>query len=227
MILAGRFSDRLVSLRGITKVMKCVFLMNLGVISLLVISTSGCSILANALRRDVSPSPTVSPTQESTKEKTTPSITEEQPQVNDSPSPEPAPPRQAQTKVDALRQMNCREPSKTDYIYGSYQVGWTAKGDRYEGILKVNGDVGQMRLKFFNAAIDSEDLVDQTMVLATCPQGLILLGLNPRVPNTNNQHPFYVSDNILIRRETNGTITLVVVDDQGVISPLEIQEISN
>ena len=207
------------------KVIKCKFLVNIGVIFLLAISASGCSILANALRGDVNPSPTISPTEENT----APPTTEGQRQASDSSSPEPASPSpsQAPTKADALRQLNCREPSETDYIYGSYQVGWTAKGDRYEGILKVNGDVGQMRLKFFNPVINSEDLVDQTMVLATCPQGLILLGLNPRVPNTNNQHPIYVADNILIRRETNGTITLVVVDDQGVISPLEIQEISN
>jgi hypothetical protein len=123
--------------------------------------------------------------------------------------------------------MNCREPSEGDYIKGSYQVGWTARGDRYEGVLKMNGDVGQMRIKFFNAASNSEDLVDQTMVLANCPKGLILLGLNPRTPDTDKQHSTYSADNILIRRETNGSTTLVVVDDQGVISPLEIQRISN
>ncbi len=182
------------------KTIKWAVLANIGVISLLAVSTSGCGIIATALRG-------------------------EQP-TSDPPSPESPSPGQAQTKADALRQMNCREPSETDYIHGTYQVGWAAKGDRYEGILQMNGDVGEMRLKFFNPVTNLEDLVDQSMALASCPQGLILLGVNPRVPNTEEQHPSYVADNILIRRETNGDITLVVIDDQGVISPLEIQEVS-
>lgn len=192
------------------KTLKWTVLVNIGMISLLAVSTSGCSILANALRGDVSPSPpTVSPT-------------------SDPPSIEPIPSRTPpQTKADALRQMNCSKPSKTDYISGTYQVGWTAKGDRYEGILQMNGDVGEMRLKFFNSVVNSEDSVAQDMVLASCPQGLILLGVNPRVPNTSKQHPTYVADNIIIRRETNGVITLVMIDDRGVVAPLEIQEISN
>lgn len=209
------------------KVIKRKFLVNIGTISLLAISVSGCGILASALRGDDSSTPTGSPTQELTEETTAPSTIGGQQQASDSSSSESASPSQAQNKADALRQMNCREPSETDYIYGNYQVGWTAGGERYEGILKVDGDAGQMRIKFFNSATNSEDIVDQTMVLAACPQGLILLGLYPRVPDTNNQHSTYVADNILIRRETNGAVTLVVVDDQGVTAPLEIQEISN
>jgi hypothetical protein len=201
--------------------------MKIFVISLLAMSASGCSILANALKGDVSSSPNITPTEEQTEQNTTTSTSEGQGQASDSSSPESASPRQGQTKIDTLEQMNCREPSETDYIYGSYQVGWTARGDRYEGVLQMNGDVGQMRIKFFNSETNSEDLVDQSMMLATCPQGLILLGFNPRVPNTTNQHPSYISDNIIIRRETNGTTTLVIVDDQGVISPMEIQEIPN
>ena len=184
------------------KMIKWTVLVNITVISLFAISTSGCSIIENHLKqKSIEPVPREDSTE---KNITTGTV-----------------------KADVLRQMNCRQSSETDYIYGTYQVGWTAKGDRYEGILKMNGNVGQMRLKFFNSAINSEDLVDQTMVLATCPQGLILVGFNPTDPNTNNKHSFYVADNIFIRRETNGAITLVLIDDQGVTSPLEIQKISN
>ena len=201
------------------KTIKWTFLVNITVISLFAISTSGCSIIENHLKQKSIESV---PPEDSTEQNIKTGTVKEQEEIRGSTSP-----GQVRIKADVLRQMNCRQSSETDYIYGIYQVGWTAKGDRYEGILKMNGNVGQMRLKFFNSAINSEDLVDQTMVLATCPQGLILVGFNPTDPNTKNKHSFYVADNIFIRRETNGAITLVLIDDQGVTSPLEIQKISN
>lgn len=151
----------------------------------------------------------------------------EQEQTNESSPVESNSREKEQTQLNAFEQTNCREPTEADYIYGDYQVGWTARGDRYEGILQMNGDTGQMRVRFFNEGINSEDWVDQTMILANCPQGLILLGFNPRIPDTNDQHSSYSADNILMRRETNGAVTLIVVDDQGVTAPLEIQQISN
>ncbi len=132
-----------------------------------------------------------------------------------------------QTKAEALRRMNCREANQTDYVNGTYQIGWTASGGRYEGILQMKGETGAMRVQYFNTATNAKDMVDETIVLASCPQGLLFVGLNPVTSNTNNPHPTYSADNILVRRETNGATTLVLIDDQGVVSPIEIKQISN
>jgi len=206
---------------------KLSFLVRILAIFLLAIATNGCSILAKAIRGGSQPASKPSGTEVPANSSTA------------SPSqPEPAPrtfssrraetnSEQPQTKAGALRRMNCREASQTDYIYGTYQIGWTAAGNRYEGILKMKGESGAMRIQYFNTATNAKDMVDQMMVLASCPQGLLFVGLNPVTSNTNNPHPTYSADNILVRRETNGTTTLLLIDDQGVVSPVEIKQVSN
>ena len=194
--------------------MKLKIPINLSIVLFLMVATSGCGGLATLLKGE-DQSATIDPV-------STQADPEEESETVDSSSGETT---AAASKADVFRQMNCREPSETDYLYGTYQIGWAAQGIRHEGILRVEGDVGKMRIKFFNAGINAEDVVDQDMFLATCPQGLILLGENPRTPDTEDLHATYAADNILIRQETNGSFTLMVVDDNGVTAPLEIQQI--
>jgi hypothetical protein len=159
------------------------------------------------------------------------SVPTPKPAVSTDPSPidsEPQRSSEPQSKLDVLRKMNCQDPTEADYILnGNYQVGWTAGGDRYEGVLKMEKDTGVMRLKYFNQATNTEDVVDQTMVLAVCPKGLLLVGVNPTPADSQEPHPTYAPDNILMRRETNGNVTLSLVDDNGVTAPVEISEITN
>jgi hypothetical protein len=134
-------------------------------------------------------------------------------------------PQSRSKKAEALAQLNCRKPSESDYIYGNYRVGWMARGDRYEGLLSMQGSHGVMRVQFFNQAINSADVVDQTMVVASCPRGLILAGVEPVNPKTKEKHTTYSADNLFIRRNPSGNVIVEVVDDQGVTSPAEIEQV--
>ncbi len=186
--------------------------LNLFVVLFLMVSASGCGSLATLLKGE-DQSVTIDPVSPSE---------QAEPGAVDSSLGELTP---SESKADTFRQMNCQDPSETDYLYGTYQIGWAAQGIRHEGILHLEGDVGKMRIKFFNAGIEAEDTVDQDMFLATCPQGLLLLGENPRTPDTEELHATYAADNILIRQETDGSYTLKVIDNRGVTAPLELQKI--
>lgn len=90
----------------------------------------------------------------------------------------------------------------------------------------MEGRIGTMRIKFFNPATNQTDAVDQTMVLASCTKGLVMFGFNPVVAGTDEKISTYSADNLIIRRETNGNITIINSDDQGISSPVEIEEMS-
>jgi hypothetical protein len=125
-----------------------------------------------------------------------------------------------------IRSYGCLPAREAEFVYGDYQVGWSIAGDRYEGLLSMNGNSGMMWVEFFNIATNQPDQVEQTMVLASCPQGMVLLGFNPVIPNTNTAHTSYAADNLILRRETNGMLTVMNRDDRGVEALVEIQKIS-
>ncbi|MGJ3249460.1 MAG: hypothetical protein ACFE0I_25740 [Elainellaceae cyanobacterium] len=125
-----------------------------------------------------------------------------------------------------IRNYGCLPASEAEFIYGDYHVGWSISGDRYEGLLRMNGNSGVMWLEFFDITANQPAQVEQTMILASCTQGMVLLGFNPVTPNTNTALTSYAADNLIIRRETNGTLTVMNRDDQGVEALVEIQKIS-
>jgi len=207
-------------------------------VPLLALSVSGCGMMAEFLKADP----------DSTSEADTPSTAEsslpDSPDSNENNSqasiPTPSESISSEstlsenpnsengaTMSEILKRMNCQEPSQNDYIDGTYAIGWTIARHRHEGVLQMQGGSGIMRIKFFNANINSEDVVDQDMVLANCPQGLILLGFNPTSPDTKEAHSSYVADNLIIRIETDGSLVIMVVDDQGATASAEIEKVPN
>ena len=118
----------------------------------------------------------------------------------------------------------CSLANEAEYIYGSYSINWSYAGLRHEGSLVMYGGIGVMRINFYNDRLQGTDSVEETMVLANCTQGLILLGFNPVVPGTNSSHPSYFADNIIVRRNVDGSIDLVNCDDQGLCLRVEIEQ---
>jgi hypothetical protein len=124
-----------------------------------------------------------------------------------------------------VQNKECIPPNKTEYIYGSYKIGWTTASIRHEGFIRMEGRVGQMRIQFFDQATNNTHSVDQTMVLASCTKGLVIIGLNPVVAGTNKKADTYTTDNLIFRRETNGGLTLLNCY-QGGCSPIEMEKVS-
>lgn len=142
--------------------------------------------------------------------------------INPLPTPSPPPSESLREQVDNfIYQRGCFPPNQTEYIDGIYRLGWTASGYRYEGLLQMEGSIGQMRITYFNPETNSSDFVDQYMVLANCSQGLVMMGLNPTDPETNEQHSSYVADNLLFRREPSGELIIANCDGQGECWPVE------
>ena len=126
-----------------------------------------------------------------------------------------------------VKTRECLPPNQAEYVSGNYKLGWTMGGSRYEGLLRMEGRIGKMRIQYFNEATNETETVDQTMVLASCTKGLIILGFNPVLASTTQKHPKYAADNLIFRRETNGTVTIVNYDDRGVAASVEIEQVSN
>jgi hypothetical protein len=131
---------------------------------------------------------------------------------------------------DKLQQLvknkSCSPPNQSEYISGNYKLDWTAKGSHYEGLLEMKGEIGTMRIKYFNEEMNKTDIVDQTMILANCVQGLVVFGNNPVIADTDQKHSTYSPDNLIFRREINGDITITNKDDQGVSVPVEMEKLS-
>lgn len=126
-----------------------------------------------------------------------------------------------------VKTRECRPPNEAEYVFGDYKLGWTFGGERHEGLLQMKGRIGKMRIQYFDEANNKTDTVDQTMVLASCTKGLIMLGFNPVIADTNQTHPTYVADNLIYRREINGDESIENQDDSGVTVPVEIEEAPN
>jgi len=121
----------------------------------------------------------------------------------------------------------CSSPNQAEYVYGNYKLGWTIGGSRYEGLLHMEGQIGKMRVQYFDEYINRTQTVDQTMKLASCTWGLVMLGFNPVFADTNQEHPTYAADNLIFRRETNGDVTIMNYDDQGLAVLVEIEPLSD
>lgn len=205
--------------------------------SLLMVSLSGCGSIVKLISQKDKPSEPEKPnTQdsnsasksdqpESAQSKSDNLAKSNQSESTQSKSQTPA--RPPATKAEVLSQLNCRKASESDYIYGNYRVGWMARGDRYEGLLAMKGAQGVMRVQYYNPSTKAADVVDQTMIVASCPRGLLIAGVDPVVPQTDKKHPTYVADNILLRRNPSGQVIVELVDDQGVASPAEIEKVKN
>ena len=119
---------------------------------------------------------------------------------------------------------SCLKPSMADYIDGIYDLAWTTKGSRYEGILVMSQDRGRAAIRFFNSSTNSEDTVIQNVRLVNCTFGLTMLGSNPRRRGEKSLHPSYRADNFVLRRETNGNLIIFTTDAPDRYSSLSIQK---
>ncbi|MEA5497956.1 hypothetical protein [Limnoraphis robusta] len=135
----------------------------------------------------------------------------------------PISPQLHQQPILIAQQRDCIPSSSNEYIYGTYKVQWTFQGLSYESVLQMEGSSGQMLTRYFNPNTNSPDLVLQTMKLYTCSFGLVIAGYNPRNPNTQNSHPSYIADNLLIRRQPDGSLLIFNCDDQENCSPATVE----
>ncbi len=143
--------------------------------------------------------------------------------------PEPTPTAETHKSPDdysgVVINRSCSLASEAEYFYGNYSIAWTYKGLQHEGVLKMDGGIGIMVIAFYDERIQDIGYVKQVMVLANCTQGMLLLGFEPVSPHTNEQHPSYSADNILIRRNVDGSIDAANCDDQSQCARIEISRV--
>lgn len=141
------------------------------------------------------------------------------------PTPQPPTPENADDEqLDRLvRTRECIPPNESEYIFGTYKLGWAMGGSRHEGSLHMEGRKGKMIIQYFNESTNQTETVDQTMVLASCTRGLVMFGFNPVFADTGQKHPTYAADNLIYRREINGDTTIINKDDRGVTVPVKIE----
>lgn len=125
------------------------------------------------------------------------------------------------------QQRSCTRPNRSEYIYGTYKVGWTVQGNYYESVLEMRGDSGLMLTSYFNPNINRPELVLQTMRIQSCSFGLVIAGYSPRDPETKLPKRTYSADNLVMRRQPNGEIIIVNCDDAEVCAPATIESVDN
>jgi hypothetical protein len=64
--------------------------------------------------------------------------------------------------------------------------------------------------------------IDQAMVMRSTQRGVLLVGANPVFAGTNRRAPNYVADNFLIESQRDGDYVVVMFDDRGNTSPVEV-----
>lgn len=108
-------------------------------------------------------------------------------------------------------------------INGDWRLEFSgANGTTHIARLQMQGASGKMRVAFPDVN-GTQGIVDQTMQLYTSSQGLFLLGFNPVDANTGAARTSYNADNLLIRRELNGSVTVINCDEAGNRSPVSVK----
>lgn len=101
-------------------------------------------------------------------------------------------------------------------VYGSYSLTYSVDGTVYQGVLKMNGYRGKLRVRFFSPDSRRTEVVDQEMRLKSSSQGLILLGYNPSSPT-------YIPDNFIFAVDPDGTLIAHTCDYLKRCSPVDVQ----
>ncbi len=108
-------------------------------------------------------------------------------------------------------------------IYGAWKLRYSVDGIVYESFLKMQGNSGTMRTRFFSPNVDRTEIVDQTMQLRSSAEGLILLGSHPVYGGTTISHPTYSPDNFLFRINPDGSKEVFTCDYLKQCSPVNLE----
>ena len=131
------------------------------------------------------------------------------------------------TNVVQNRTTSCSEAQPQEYLDGNYTIQWTFRGSLYQGLLRVNGNQGELLVTFFNNAENKTQTILQDMKLYNCTFALVLFGINPRSLESEKQIYSYKSDNFFFQQGVNGELYFGNCDDQGLCSPIQISAVSN
>jgi YD repeat-containing protein len=125
------------------------------------------------------------------------------------------------TEIETPRTLNiCNaplqllKPDDGDRLDTDSILEWSSQGQSYIARLRHQGQAGRMRVVYPN---DNNQLqaVDQTMQLYTSAKGYVFLGFNPIDVKTQAKHENYKADNLITRRELDGSISTFNCDDAG------------
>jgi hypothetical protein len=196
-------------------------------------TVNGCAAIDKIVSGPPSPSPTT--TTAPSPSPTTTTAPSPSPTTTTAPSSSPIPnvsessgESNIEKQLDQLvTTKKCLPPNPAEYISGDFKLSWTVLASPYTGFLSMKGRIGKMRIQYFDEDANQSDTVDQIMVLASCTGGLILFGYNPTSASTNQRHPSYSADNLILKREVNGDMRIINEDDQGARVPVEMELISN
>ena len=132
--------------------------------------------------------------------------------VNAKPSPAPTLINQSPSSSFAIAQL-----TEASYpVYGSYSLTYSVDGTVYQGVLKMNGYRGKLRVRFFSPDLRRTEIVDQEMRLKSSSQGLILLGYSSSIAN-------YSPDNFIFAIDPDGTLIAHTCDYLKRCSPVDVQ----
>ena len=131
------------------------------------------------------------------------------------------------TNVVQNRTTSCSEAQPQESLYGNYTIQWTFRGSLYKGLLRVNGNQGELIVTFFNNAENKTQTILQDMKLYNCTFALVLFGTNPRSLESEKRIYSYRSDNFFFQQGVNGELYFGNCDDQGLCSPIQISEVFN
>ena len=114
------------------------------------------------------------------------------------------------------------ELAQINPIIGCQRLTYSPFGVIYDSEIRMNGYTGIMVTRFFNQNTNRSEIVQQTVQLASAPQGWVIAGSNPVYWGTNIRHPTYSPDNFLFQIQPNGTYTAIAYDRLGRTAPVNI-----
>jgi serine/threonine protein kinase len=140
----------------------------------------------------------------------TPQPTAQATPENSTPQPEPTASPAQSTDIDTPptislgngRQEQASEPNA--FIDGYWQITFSAGQIQHQSIMHMSGKNGEMVTEYFDVQLNKTQRVRQTMRLWSSSMGLIAKGYNPVDAETQQSHPTYQPDEILIQQKTDG-----------------------
>jgi hypothetical protein len=118
-------------------------------------------------------------------------------------------------------------PNSQAYLDGDWQINFSAGLIAHQSLLRMRGEDGVMRTKFFDNQTNREQEVLQDIKLRSSATGIWLLGSNPIDAATKQRADTYSPDNLYIQRAPDGRLIAFNCDNNNNRSAATIVSLTN
>jgi len=108
-------------------------------------------------------------------------------------------------------------------LYGSWKLTFSVNGTVYKGYLIMKGYYGNLRVSYFDPHLRKKQVIDESILLMSSSEGLVLLGYDPVYQGTSIRHPNYSADSFIFSVEPDGSLIAFTCDNSGQCSSVAVE----